>query len=68
MRNSLGNKVFLAVAVVLALVVQFAMVSGATAALAVKELKWAVFVPEVTIWLHHLSNSGMTSRSFRTGQ
>ena len=46
MRNSLGSKVFLVIAVVLALVVQFAFVGGATAASAVKELKWAVFVPE----------------------
>ena len=46
MRNNFGSKVFFVMAVVLALVVQFAFVGGATAASAVKELKWAVFVPE----------------------
>jgi len=46
MRNNFDSKVFFVMAAVLALVVQFAFVGGATAASAVKELKWAVFVPE----------------------
>ena len=46
MRNSLGNRLFLVITVVLVLVVQAAFVGVAMAAAPVKELKWAVFVPE----------------------